>query len=239
MTVDAAVRGVLFDATGTLIEATAPVGEVYRRIALDHGVDLPAWRLDDAFRRVIARAPARGTLGESAAARRESEVEWWFEVIRQTFQATDSTARFDDFRAFARALFDAYRAREAWRLRPGVLLCLDRLERSGWPMAVVSNFDHRLPEILHLLDVDRFFESIEIPCDHGVAKPEAALFAAASEALDLPFSRLAYVGDDPPERHRAVLELGFARSLDVRATPDPAEWPARLGLVSGRPSPEP
>ncbi len=226
----APLRGVLFDATGTLIETAEPVGEVYRRVALEHGVDLPAWRLDDAFRRVIARAPVRGTQGESASARREHEVEWWFEVIRQTFQATDSTARFDDFRGFAGALFDAYRTRDAWRLRPGVRPCLERFEAADWPMAIVSNFDHRLPEILHLLEIDHYFESIELPSDHGVAKPEAPLFAAAAGALDLPFSQLAYVGDDALEDHLAVLELGLARTLDARAHPDPAEWPTRLGL---------
>ena len=221
-------RGVLFDATGTLIEPTAPVGEVYRRVALDHGVDLPAWRLDDAFRRVMRRAPPRGTRGESAAARRQAEIAWWHDVIRQTFQATDSTARFDDFPAFADALFDAYRGAEAWRARPGVPACLAGLAAASLPMAVVSNFDHRLGEILEALDLKEFFDAIITPSEHGFTKPDGRPFQAAAEALALPLGALVYVGDDPPERLAEIAALGLAAVLDVRAHPDADSWPALL-----------
>ena len=52
--------GLCFDATGTLIEMTASVGEVYHQVAHTFGVDLPADQLDDAFRRVMRDAPPRG-----------------------------------------------------------------------------------------------------------------------------------------------------------------------------------
>lgn len=224
-----AARGVLFDATGTLIEPTAPVGEVYRRVALEHGIDLPAWRLDDAFRRVLRRAPPRGAPGGSAAARRDAEVAWWHDVIRQTFQATDSTARFDDFPAFAEALFDTYRGAEAWRARPGVTACLGTLAAAGTPMAVVSNFDHRLVEILEALDLERFFDSIIVPFEQGAAKPDARFFQAAAEVLALPLEALVYVGDDPPERLAEIAALGLAATIDVHAHPDASTWPALLG----------
>ena len=81
--------GLCFDATGTLIEMTASVGEVYAEIAQAFGVELPAWRLDDAFRRVMRDAPPRGVEGETTKERRLCEMAWWSERIRQTFQATD------------------------------------------------------------------------------------------------------------------------------------------------------
>ena len=92
---------ICFDATGTLIELNEGVGEVYHRVALEHGVDLPAWRLEDAFLRILRRAPARGVEGETVAARRQGELDWWFERVRETFQATDSTACFSNFPTFA------------------------------------------------------------------------------------------------------------------------------------------
>ena len=67
------LAGLCFDATGTLIETAEPVGEVYRRVALQHGIDLPAWRLQDAFARVLRHAPERGTQGNDPEARRRSE----------------------------------------------------------------------------------------------------------------------------------------------------------------------
>ena len=167
---------VCLDATGTLIETTAPVGEVYARLAREHGVDLPAWRLDDAFRRVLRHAPTRGLAGATPAERRAGEVEWWFERVRQTFQATDSTVRFADFRGFAQALFDVYATAACWRARPGTHALLARLAARGVDLCVISNFDHRLPEILEALDLIHFFKSIEIPSRTGHAKPERAVF---------------------------------------------------------------
>lgn len=220
--------GLCFDATGTLIETTAPVGEVYRRVALDFGVDLPAWRLDDAFRRVLRHAPTRGLEGNDVPTRVAGEVAWWSERIRQTFQATDSTVRFADFDGFARALFDAYRAPGAWRLRPGVGPLLASLRRRGHPMAVVSDFDHRLPKILQDLEIDAFFDHVEIPSRSGRTKPDRAIFEAAAAALGRPLGGLVYLGDDPPE----VLEAIAAHGLRVVPVDDGARWTERLlGLL--------
>jgi putative hydrolase of the HAD superfamily len=216
-----------FDATGTLIETAEPVGEVYRRIALEFGVDLPAWRLDDAFRRVLRLAPARGVAGASRDERRRQEVEWWSELVRQTFQATDSTVSFPDFAGFARALFDAYRSSAAWRTRAGVREALRTLDRQGVRMAVVSNFDHRLPEILEALDLKHFFERIEIPSEHGWRKPDRALFEAVAESFGRPLDELAYLGDDTPETLGAIRDLGL-RVIDVRSLADLASLPALL-----------
>ena len=166
---------ICFDATGTLIELNEGVGEVYHRVALEHGVDLPAWRLEDAFLRILRRAPARGVEGETVAARRQGELDWWFERVRETFQATDSTACFSNFPTFATALFDTYRSADAWRLRTGASSMLSTLRDRKWPMAVVSNFDHRLPNILKALDISSFFKLITTPSDFGSAKPERAI----------------------------------------------------------------
>lgn len=228
----AATPTICFDATGTLIEAIHPVGETYHRFALEFGVDLPAWRLDDAFRRVLRHAPARGLEGKSFEERCAHEVEWWFERIRQTFQATDSTARFDDFRAFAQALFDFYAGAEAWRARPGMPALLARLRDQGARLFVVSNFDHRLAEILEALDLKRFFEDILIPSRAAHAKPDRALFEAVGAAVGRPVEALVYVGDDAPETLTAISAHGL-RVLDVRDCGDPDSLADRLLGASG------
>jgi putative hydrolase of the HAD superfamily len=210
---------VCFDATGTLIETAETVGEVYRRVALEHGVDLPAWILDDAFRRILRSAPARGTSGATPDARRRIEFEWWCERIRQTFQATDSTVRFDDLPALTKDLFDVYRSPSAWRIREGALEMLDALHDRGDRLCVVSNFDHRLPEILKGLDIHRFFEVISLPSDCGAEKPDRAIFERATKALGRPLEDLLYVGDDAPEVLGAIAELGL-HVFDVREIRD-------------------
>ena len=51
------MRAVLFDIVGTLIELRRPAGEFYSSVAARFGVSVPASHLEDAFRRVFAKAP--------------------------------------------------------------------------------------------------------------------------------------------------------------------------------------
>jgi len=213
---DRAGPAVAFDATGTLIETAEPVGEVYRRVALTHGVDLPAWRLDDAFRRVLRRAPPRSAPGDEPSERARSEIAWWHDLVRQTFQATDSTVRFADRTAFANDLFETYRRADAWRPRPGARSLLSALHAEGARLALVSNFDHRLPDILEALDLAPFFEVLAIPARTGLSKPDPALFGLVAERLGVPLEALSYVGDDPKETLAQIARLGV-RVVDVRA----------------------
>lgn len=224
-------HGVVFDATGTLIETTESVGESYRRIALRFDVDLPAWRLEDGFRRVLRHAPVRGTDGETPEARRQGEVAWWFEIIRQTFQATDSTVRFADFPAFATALFDAYREGSAWRVRDGMRDVLEAVRAAEIPIAVISNFDHRLPDVLEALGIEHYFRSIILPSATGSAKPERGPFEAAAEALSCPLAELIYVGDDANDRLEKIADYGV-QVVDIRTLENSAELTDQL--LSGR-----
>jgi len=208
------LQSICFDATGTLFELKQSVGDVYRRVALEHGVDLPAWRLEDAHRRVLSRAPSRGLEGDGIAARQQAEVEWWFERIRETFQATDSTVRFEDFQTFAGALFDAYRGAETWRLRPGVVESLALLRDQEWPLAIISNFDHRLPDILEVLGISDYFTVISIPSESGATKPDRAVFEGVANAMNCALESLVYVGDDAKEV-LDVIEGHVSRVFDI------------------------
>lgn len=217
-----AIRGVCFDATGTLFTLRESVGETYARAAAQVGVRLPAWRLDDAFARVLQLAPPLERAGAGLATRGEraaAERDWWRERVRQTFQATDSTVRFPEPTAFADGLFETYRRRETWQRRPGIEALLARLAGAGLAVGVASNFDHRLPEILEALGLARFFEAVAIPCEDAVAKPDAPFFDRLAERLGVERDLLAYVGDDTPAVLDAIGALGL-RIFDVRAWTD-------------------
>ena len=71
------IRAVLFDAHGTLIELAEPLGETYARIAAAHGVRVSAWRIGDAFRRVLAAAEPAVFPDAAPEAILALEREWW------------------------------------------------------------------------------------------------------------------------------------------------------------------
>lgn len=185
----------MFDAAGTLIEPVESVGETYARIARPHGVDLPAWRLNDAFGRVFRGMPPMCFEDEVLARIPSLERNWWQELVRRTLLATDSTARFAHFDAYFEALWDHFSASSSWQIRPGGLDTLRSLRTTGTRLGIVSNFDLRLPKILEELDIKQFFECIILPGTHQIAKPDPRCFDPALEALGSTAAETVYVGD--------------------------------------------
>ena len=92
-------------------------------------------------------------------------------------------------------------------------------------MAVVSNFDHRLPNILQDLEIYDYFENVTTPSETGVAKPDRRIFDAALEGLGEPGRRSIYVGD------RAIEDVAGARRAGL--IPIPVESLATLAELPG------
>jgi len=205
------VRAVLFDATGTLIETARPVGEVYAELAGEQGVRLPAARVGDAFRRILAQAPPLlfpdAPPGQIAALERS----WWRSVVRSTFLAADGTARFRDFDAFFAGLYAYYAGAAAWRARPGAREALAQLRARGAATGVVSNFDGRLPGILAGLGLAELLGVVMLPGEARAAKPDARIFLLALARLGAPPRAAVYVGDD------LVRDLAGARAAGLTA----------------------
>ncbi len=190
------LRAVLFDATGTLLETARPVGEVYAERSREHGVSVSASRLDDAFRRILAQAPA--LLFADAPVDRIAELEtaWWRSVVRSTFLAADATARFRDFDEFFAGLYAHYADAVAWRARPGAREALLRLRAEGSATGVVSDFDGRLPGILGGLGLAELLDVVMLPGEARAAKPDPRIFALALARLRVPPDRAVFVGND-------------------------------------------
>jgi putative hydrolase of the HAD superfamily len=221
------IQAVVFDAAGTLIEPAEPIGETYARRARAHAVALPAARLGDAFRRVLAAAPPNVHPGESAERALGLERSWWRERVRETFRAADGTARFDDFDAFFAELFAHFGRGEAWHARPGAQAALSGLRAAGRRTAVVSNFDQRLHGILRELGLARELACVVLPADCGAAKPDPRIFAACLARLALPAERCVYVGDRSDLDVAAARAAGL-RAIDVADVATLAELPARI-----------
>lgn len=221
---------VLFDVAGTLITPAEPVGESYARLAREHGVALSPARIDDAFRRVFARAAANVHPGASRERAAELERAWWRARVRETFLAADGTARFRDFDAYFAALWAHFARGAAWRERPGVSEALGALRAAGRRLAIVSNFDQRLGSILRDLALLGFFEQIVTPVDCGAAKPSREIFAACLARLGVPAHASVYVGDHARLDVEASREAGLT-PIDVGELVTLTDLPARLAAM--------
>ncbi len=227
------LRAVLFDATGTLIELAEPVGETYARGAARHGAAISAWRLGDAFLRVLRKAPARVFPGVPRAQVEAHERAWWRDLVRSAFLAADSAVRPADFEACFEALWCHFAGAAAWRARPGAQEALVALRRAGLRTAVVSNFDRRLQGILMGLGLAPLLDAVVLPSDAGAAKPDPEILRHALACLGCEPGSAVLVGDDPARDLEPARRLGLA-TIDVRELATLAELPARVAALARR-----
>jgi putative hydrolase of the HAD superfamily len=225
------IHAVLFDAAGTLIELREPAGATYASAAEAHGVRIAAWRLEDALKRILAQASPMVFPSASAAETPTLERAWWRDVVRSTFLAADSSARFSDFDAFFDDLFGAFSDAAAWRCRNGCHEALSVLRGRGIATAVVSNFDARLPHLLTALGITPQLDAVVLPSEAKVAKPDAGIFMLALARLGVPASRSVFVGDSAVRDLAAARALGM-RAIDVVGLATLAEIPAQLASLA-------
>lgn len=231
MATDREIRGVLFDAAGTLIQPRESVGETYARVAGAHGVALPAPRLDDAFRRSFRRAPPLVFPAASAAEIDLSERDWWRAVVQSTFRAADAGVRFADFDAFFDDLFHAFSLPDAWSCRPGCRAALRALKARGLATGIVSNFDRRLRRLLAGLKLAPLLDVVVLPSDAGAEKPDLRIFRLALDRLGAPAASCVFVGDSA-EHDIAGARAAGMRAIDVASLATLADLPDRLGALA-------
>ena len=220
-------RAVLFDAAGTLIELSEPLGETYARTAREFGVELPAWRIAEAFGRILRRAEPMVFPGEPREQIARAERDWWRAIVRSTFLAADSTARFSNFDAFFERLYAWYSAPASWRPRAGAAESLDTLRAQGITTGVVSNFDQRLRGLLAGLELADRFDTVVLPADAGVAKPHPRIFELALERIPISAEQAVFVGDDAEKDLEGARRVGM-RTIDVSGLATLLELPDRL-----------
>ena len=227
------LQAVLLDAAGTLIQTAEPVGETYARVAEAYGARISAWRLGEAFGRAMAAAPPMAFPEASRDEMETLEREWWRDLVRVTFLSADSAVRPNDMAACFETLFAHFAKPEAWQLREGALAALEALRARGLRLAVVSNFDQRLPGLLLGLGIASHFECVVLPGDCGFAKPDREIFDAALTQLGVAAGDAVFAGDDPDQDLAGARGAGL-RAIDVGALATLAELPAAIdALASG------
>lgn len=124
-------------------------------------------------------------------------------------------------------------------LFPDALPALDALDAAGVPVAIVSNWDCGLPEVLASLGVAGRFAAVVVSAVVGARKPEPAIFRHALERLGVAPEDALHCGDLPAAdcegaRRAGVRAVLLDRSGSHPQTPCPriatlAELPALAG----------
>lgn len=195
------LSALLIDCGNTLIRPVGGVGGRYAAVAARHGVVATEGAISDRFHEVFGRARADArSAGELAYGTTERHAHaFWRAVVHATFSPwCDSVARRE---AVFEDLYDHFADAGAWEVFADSLPLVDAARAAGVPVAIVSNWDARLPELVASLGLDTRVDAVIASFQVGAEKPDGRIFTAA----------LARFGSPPPER---VLHVGDSLSED-------------------------
>lgn len=196
------VKGVYFDAGGTLLHPHPSVGEIYALVLKRWGVDLSAKQLQSAFRTSWTHLThkARDFTDE------DSEKKWWRNLVLMTIEEHQ---RPSDFEGFFEDLYASFALPEYWRLHDGALACLQAVRSAGLKTGIISNWDHRLRNILAGLPLGGVMDDIIISSEVGCEKPNPKIFLEGSKRWGFEPEELLYVGDSVHHDIEPCRKLGW------------------------------
>jgi len=122
----------------------------------------------------------------------EAALSLWREFHRRLFSGMGLE---EEAEGLSRELVNNWLNPSFWPLAPGAEETLRALKERGYPLAVVSNWDASLPEILEAVGLRRYFDHLAVSALSGVAKPDPRLFQEALRALGVAPEEAVHVGD--------------------------------------------
>jgi putative hydrolase of the HAD superfamily len=208
---------VLLDALGTLIELETPWPHLERELA-DRGVvvDLESARAAMLAEMAYYRAhhdEARDWPSLKDLRRRCAG------IVQERLRTSLPLADVED------ALLAAIR----FRAYPEVPAALARLRAGGARLAVVSNWDVSLHDVLERTELRALVDAVVISAELGVAKPDPAIFRAALRRLGAAAHQALHVGDSVEHDVAGARAAGLEAVLVAR---NGAQAPAGVRVVA-------
>jgi len=230
-----AIEAVGLDVTHTLLE-TPRLGEIYAEVLTRHGRPVTP----DAILRLVpvvwqelgCSVPAGG---ERFSRHADGERGFWRHYLDRLCALLDVAA---PSRFAAAELYDRFGRADAWSIYPDVLPTLAALRAAGLRLAVISNWDGRLPVLLERLGLSPFFDAVVHSSAVGCEKPGAAIFHEAARCLGVAPESMLHVGDHPLEDVEGARAVGM-RALLLERRPrggSPVRLEEALGSLDELPS---
>lgn len=194
------VKAVLFDAGNTLVYVDpGRMLEIFRSGGVE--ADPPTFhRAELNARRKLHQGIARGAQG--------TEPEVWKDYF--TTLLMENGIPDDALEAVGGAVRDAHSREHLWtRVADGTEETLQRLLDEGYRLAVISNADGRVEEVLAGVGLRHYFEFVIDSEIVGMEKPDPAIFREGCRRLGLPPEACLYVGDLYPVDYLGARSAGL------------------------------
>jgi putative hydrolase of the HAD superfamily len=198
------VRNVVFDAVGTLIYPDPAVAAIYALVGRRFGSKRTECEILQRFRAVFAELEARDQVGDLSTSDQHEQSRWQEIVRRVLDDVADSTACFSD-------LFTHFARPQSWRLYPEVATTLAKLSSHGISLAIASNFDNRLFDIVRQIGPLAHCQPVLVSSQIGYRNPHRRFFEAIASAVAAKPGDVLYIGDE------AQNDVAGARAVGMQA----------------------
>lgn len=176
------------------------MGAIYSRVAERHGIRLAVAEADRRFSDAWRSHKKSGETVDKSL---------WRKIIEAVFH----DHKVPDTEAFFHDLYDSFREPSSWALYPDAIPALTALKERGIRLAIASNWDERLPELLDAIGLTPFFEQRYISYALEVSKPDTRFFQAALSGMGVEAHEAVHVGDDPEEDIKGAEAAGIRAYL--------------------------
>lgn len=199
------MKGIFFDAGNTLLRVHPSIGAIYSDAARLFGADISADLIEHSFKEMWTQtAPLVSNEGHRMSY--EKERDWWRFIVREVFS---KHVEFDNFDAFFDYLYMRFAESDSWKLYDDAIHVLDQVKASGKTMALISNWDSRLPALIEQLGLTPYFPTVVVSSLVGYEKPHPAIFEIALQQTQLAPEEALYIGDDPFLDYQAAQKAGM------------------------------
>jgi putative hydrolase of the HAD superfamily len=204
MTVTAAIT---FDAGNTMLYCDPSPAEIYAGALTRHGRTVTADEVAPVFADAWAKLQTRTTPGiDRYSALPGGERAWWGAFLQEVLERLEHEADRDPL---LDELYAEFARPEVWKAFPETAATLEAARRRGLRLAVVSNWDHRLPTILDTLGLTGWFDTVTVSSIEAVEKPAPAIFRRTLDRLGIDPAAAIHVGDSPLEDYEGSRGVGM------------------------------
>jgi len=200
------IEAVTFDVTRTLLHVPR-LGAIYAEVLERHGVGIDAEEAERLFSVVWQELACSAEPGHDRfSTHPEGERGWWRRLLERMCELREAPP---PSRFAAAELFHRFGTAEPYEVYPEVPESLAGLRDEGLRLGVISNWDHRLPDVLAALGLAPFFDAVVYSSRAGVEKPDGRIFRQAAAELGAETGAVLHVGDGRLEDVEGAVAAGL------------------------------